>query len=350
MDTMLALVKEKAEPGIWLKEMPMPTYGPNDVLIKIRKTAICGTDIHIDRWDDWAQRTVPPGLVIGHEFVGEIAAVGSAISGLTVGERVSGEGHIVCGVCRNCLAGRRHLCRNTLGVGVNRPGAFAEYLAIPATNVWHDAYGSNAIDDDTVCVFDPLGNATHTALAFDVIGEDVLITGAGPIGLMAAAICRHVGARYVVITDVNEYRLSLARQLGVTLAVNVRETDLNQVMKDLGMQEGFNVGLETSGSAQALGQMVDAMYHGGSIALLGIPDGESRVDWRKVVFNGLVIRGIYGRQMYETWYKMVCMLESGLNINPVITHRLPARAFAEGFEIMRSGRSGKVILDWSQIR
>lgn len=350
MDTMLALVKDKAEPGIWLKEVPLPAYGPNDVLIKVRKTAICGTDIHIDRWDDWAQRTIPQGLVIGHEFVGEIAAVGSAITGLTIGERVSGEGHIVCGACRNCLAGRRHLCRNTQGVGVNRPGAFAEYISIPATNVWRDSYGSNVIPDDIVCIFDPLGNATHTALAFDVIGEDVLITGAGPIGLMAAAICRHVGARYVVITDVNEYRLELARKLGVTQAVDVRRTDLAQVMQSLGMQEGFNVGLETSGSPQALSQMVDTMYHGGGIAMLGIPEGSSQVDWRKVVFNGLVIRGIYGRQMYETWYKLITMLESGLDIAPVITHRLPARDFAKGFEIMRSGQSGKVILDWAEIR
>lgn len=350
METMLALVKDKAEPGIWLREVPIPVIGPDDVLIKIRKTAICGTDIHIDRWDDWARRTVPLGLTIGHEFVGEIAAVGSAIHGLKVGERVSGEGHIVCGICRNCLAGRRHLCRDTKGVGVSRPGAFAEYLAIPATNVWHDAYGSHGIADDIVCCFDPLGNATHTALAFDVIGEDVLITGAGPIGLMAAAICRHVGARYVVITDLNDYRLELARGLGVTRAVNVRETGLAQVMKELGMQEGFNVGLETSGSPQALAEMVDTMYHGGSIALLGIPEGAGQVDWRKVVFNGLVIRGIYGRQMYETWYKMVTMLESGLDIAPVITHRLPAREYAEGFAIMRSGQSGKVILDWSQIR
>ncbi len=350
MDTMLALVKAKAEPGIWLQEVPVPQYGPGDVLIKIRKTAICGTDVHIDRWDDWARRTIPPGLIIGHEFVGEIAAVGAGITGLKIGERVSGEGHIVCGQCRNCLAGRRHLCRDTRGVGVNRAGAFAEYLVIPATNVWHDAYGSHDIADDIVCCFDPLGNATHTALAFDVIGEDVLITGAGPIGLMAAAICRHVGARYVVITDTNDYRLALARQLGVTRAVNIRQTDLSQVMRDLKMLEGFNVGLETSGSAAALSQMVDAMYHGGSIALLGIPEKNGEIDWRKVVFNGLAIRGIYGRQMYETWYKMVTMLESGLDISPVITHRLPARDFAEGFAIMRSGQSGKVILDWSQIR
>jgi len=350
VDTMLALVKERAEPGIWLKEVPIPQYGPHEILIKIQKTSICGTDVHIHEWNDWAQATVPIGLTIGHEFVGEIAAIGSEITGFSVGERVSGEGHIVCGNCRNCLAGRRHLCMNTRGVGVNRNGAFAEYLVLPATNVWHSAYGDTGIPDDVVSCFDPLGNATHTALSFDVIAEDVLITGAGPIGLMAAAICLHVGARYVVITDVNEYRLELARQLGVTRAVNVANTDLRQVMKDLHMKEGFNVGLEMSGNPAALGQMVDTMYHGGQIALLGIPDARTTIDWRKVVFNGLTIKGIYGRQMYETWYKMTCMLESGLDISPIITHRLPAREFHEGFEIMRSGRSGKVVLDWTQIR
>lgn len=350
MDTMLALVKEKAEPGVWLKEVPVPTYGPHDILIKILKTSICGTDVHIDQWNAWAQATVPQGLTIGHEFVGEIAAIGDEITGFSIGERVSGEGHIVCGMCRNCLAGRRHLCMKTAGVGVNRPGAFAEFLVLPATNVWHSSYGSTGIPDDVVSCFDPLGNATHTALSFDVIGEDVLITGAGPIGLMAAAICLHVGARYVVITDVNEYRLELASQLGVTRAVNVQNTDLRNVMKDLRMKEGFNVGLEMSGSPSALNQMVDTMYHGGQIALLGLPDQKFAIDWSKVVFNGLLLKGVYGRQMYETWYKMTTMLESGLDISPIITHRLPARDFAEGFAIMHSGRSGKVILDWSQIR
>ncbi len=350
METMLALVKEKAEPGIWLKEVPVPDFGPQDILIKIRKTSICGTDVHIEAWNEWAQATVPQGLTIGHEFVGEIAAVGSEITGFKVGERVSGEGHIVCGTCRNCLAGRRHLCMNARGVGVNRPGAFAEYLVLPATNVWHSAYGDTGIPDDVVSCFDPLGNATHTALAFDVIAEDVLITGAGPIGLMAAAICLHVGARYVVITDVNEYRLDLARKLGVTRAVNVTQTDLGAIMKDLHMKEGFNVGLEMSGSPKALNQMVDVMYHGGQIALLGLPDHPCAIDWNKVIFNGLTLKGIYGRQMYETWYKMTCMLESGLDISPIITHRLPARDFKKGFEIMHSGRSGKVVLDWAQIR
>lgn len=344
---MLALVKAKAEPGIWLQEMPMPTVGRNDVLIKIRKTSICGTDIHIYEWNEWAQKSVPPGTIIGHEFIGEVAGYGDNVSGFRIGERVSGEGHIVCGSCRNCLAGRRHLCKNTSGVGVSRDGAFAEYLAIPSTNVWHCPPD---IPDDVVSCYDPLGNATHTALTYDLAGEDVLITGAGPIGIMAAAICRHVGARYVVITDINEYRLNLARQMGVTRIVNVAREDLSAVMRDLNMKEGFDVGLEMSGSPQALRQMIDVMYHGGKIALLGIPAHEIAIDWGKVVFSGLTIKGIYGREMFETWYKMTTMLQSGLDIRPVITHRLPARDFLEGFRIMASGQSGKVILDWTQIR
>ncbi len=344
---MLALVKQRAEPGIWLREVPMPVVGKNDVLIKIRKTAICGTDIHIFHWNDWARKTIPAGITIGHEFVGEIAGFGDNVSGFKIGERVSGEGHIVCGSCRNCLAGRRHLCKNTSGVGVNRDGAFAEYLAIPYTNVWHCAAD---IPDDVVACFDPLGNATHTALAYDLVGEDVLITGAGPIGIMAAAICRHVGARHVVITDVNEYRLNLARRMGVTRAVNITQTSLPAVMDELAMKEGFDVGLEMSGNPSAFSGMIEVMYHGGKIALLGIPDVSTAIDWQKVVFSGLTIKGIYGREMFETWYKMTTMLQSGLDIGPVITHRLPARDYAEGFAIMGSGHSGKVILDWSAIR
>lgn len=344
---MLALVKEKSEPGIWLREVPIPVPGRNDVLIKILKTSICGTDVHIYEWNEWAQSHVPAGTVIGHEFVGEIAAFGDNVSGYQIGERVSGEGHIVCGSCRNCLAGRRHLCKNTQGVGVSRDGAFAEYLSIPYTNVWHCPHD---IDDDVVSCFDPLGNATHTALTYDLAGEDVLITGAGPIGIMAAAICRHVGARYVVITDLNDYRLNLARRMGVTRAVNVRETSLTDVMNELNMKEGFDVGLEMSGSESALRQMIDVMYHGGKIAMLGIPSREIAIDWGKVVFNGLTIKGIYGREMFETWYKMTTMLQSGLDITPVITHRLPALDYQRGFEIMASGMSGKIILDWRQIR
>ncbi|MCK9251602.1 MAG: L-threonine 3-dehydrogenase [Clostridiales bacterium] len=343
MDTMRALVKDKAEPGIWLRHVPVPVPGKNDIRIRILKTAICGTDVHIEQWDEWAQRTIPPGIVIGHEFVGLIDAVGENVSGFTVGERVSGEGHIVCGACRNCLAGRRHLCKNTQGVGVNRDGAFAEYLVIPSSNVWRCAPD---LPDDLVACFDPLGNATHTALTYDMVGEDVLITGAGPIGLMAAAICRHVGARHVVVTDVNDYRLELARQMGATRAVNVARTQLADVVRDLKMKEGFDVGLEMSGSPAAFNDMINTMYHGGKIALLGIPKQDTRIDWNKVVFNGLTIKGIYGREMFETWYKMTTMLQSGLSIDPVITHRLPASAYEQAFAIMRSGQSGKVILDW----
>jgi threonine 3-dehydrogenase len=346
-ESMLALVKDKAERGLWLREIPRPVPGRNDVLIKIRKTAICGTDVHIYKWNDWARQTIPPGITIGHEFAGEVAAFGDNVGGFHVGERVSGEGHIVCGTCRNCLAGRRHLCKNTSGIGVSRDGAFAEYLSIPCTNVWNCPPD---VPDDIVSCFDPLGNATHTALTFDLVGEDVLITGAGPIGIMTAAICRHVGARHIVITDVNDYRLELASKMGVTRAVNVTRTSLAEVMSDLKMKEGFDVGMEMSGNPTAFRQMIETMYHGGKIALLGIPDTETAIDWRKVVFSGLTIKGIYGREMFETWYKMTTMLQSGLDISKVITHRLPARDFDEGFAIMSSGKSGKVILDWSAIR
>ena len=347
MDTMLALVKEKSEPGLWLREVAVPEPGKNDILIKVRKTSICGTDSHIYNWNDWAQRTVPVGLTIGHEFVGTIAAVGENVSGFQPGERVSGEGHIVCGACRNCLAGRRHLCKNTQGIGVNRNGAFAEYLSIPYTNVWRC---QPELDDDIVSCFDPLGNATHTSLSFDVVGEDVLITGAGPIGIMAAAICRHVGARHIVITDVNDYRLDLASQMGATRAINVTRSSIGSVMNDLKMKEGFDVGLEMSGNSSAFREMVQSMYHGGKVAILGIPESDVQIDWNKVVFSGLTLKGIYGREMFETWYKMTTMLQSGLDIRPVITHRLPAADFEQGFEIMNLGHCGKIVLDWTDIR
>jgi len=340
---MKSLAKLERVPGIWLHEAPVPRIGHNDVLIRIRKTAICGTDIHIYKWDEWAQQTIPVPMVIGHEYVGEIAEVGGEVRGLKVGDRVSGEGHITCGHCRNCRAGRRHLCRNTIGVGVNRPGAFAEYLVLPAENVFKLP---EAISDDYAAILDPLGNATHTALSFDLVGEDVLITGAGPIGIMAAAICRHVGARNVVITDVNPYRLELARKMGVTRAVNVAEEPLREVMAELGMHEGFDVGLEMSGSAAAFNEMLEVINHGGKIALLGIPPRDTAIDWNQVIFKGLILKGIYGREMYETWYKMAALIEGGLDLDPVITHRLPVDRFQEGFEIMASGRSGKVILDW----
>ena len=345
-DTMLALVKKRAEPGLWLEEIPLPAVGKNDVLVKIRKTSICGTDVHIYQWNDWAQRTITPGITIGHEFAGEIAGLGENVNGFKIGERVSGEGHIVCGFCRNCLAGRRHLCQNTQGIGVNRNGAFAEYLTIPSSNVWHCPQD---IPDDIVSCYDPLGNATHTALTYDLVGEDVLITGAGPIGTMAAAVCRHVGARYVVITDINDYRLELASRMGATHAININRTSIASIMQTLKMKEGFDVGLEMSGSPAAFSDMIEAMFHGGKIAMLGIPEASMTIDWRKVVFNSLTIKGIYGREMFETWYKMTTMLQSGLDISTVITHRLPARDFAEGFAIMSSGQSGKIILDWEQI-
>ena len=342
---MKALVKKKAEPGLWLDEVPVPTFGDNEVLIKVLRTGICGTDLHIYNWDVWAQKTIPVPMVVGHEFVGEIAAVGSQVKDFRPGDIVSGEGHVVCGHCRNCLAGRRHLCKATVGVGVNRPGAFAEYMTLPVTNVWyHDPH----IPRDVQAIFDPFGNAVHTALQFDVLGEDVLITGAGPIGIMAAAVVRHAGARYVVITDVNPYRLDLARKMGVTLAVDARTTTLREVQAQLGMREGFDVGLEMSGNAAAFRDMLDNMCHGGKIAMLGIPPGEMAIDWNKVIFNMLTIRGIYGREMYETWYKMTVMLQSGLEITPVITHRLHYTEFQQGFDAMLTGAAGKVVLTWHE--
>ena len=340
---MKSLVKAKKERGIWMEDVPMPEYGVNDVLIKIHKTAICGTDIHIYTWDDWAQATIPVPMTVGHEFYGEIAAVGSEVRGLAVGQRVSGEGHLTCGVCRNCRAGKRHLCRSTLGVGVNRPGCFAEYLSIPATNV---VLLPDNITGDQASIMDPFGNAAHCALAFDVVGEDVLITGAGPIGIMAVAICRHIGARHVVITDVNDYRLELARKMGATRAVNVKHESLQTIVKDLGMLEGFDVGLEMSGNPSGFNDMLKVMNHGGHIALLGIPPHEMTIDWTEVIFKGLTLKGIYGREMFETWYKMIAMLQSGLNISPVITHHFPIDDYQEAFELMASGQSGKVILDW----
>jgi len=341
---MKALVKSKASPGIWLEDVPVPEMGINDVLIKIHKTAICGTDIHIFQWDEWARKTIPVPMQVGHEFVGSIAETGSNVHDFKPGDIVSGEGHVVCGHCRNCLAGRRHLCRKTSGVGVNRPGAFAEYLSIPVTNVW---YCDRKIPMDVLACFDPLGNATHTALSFDVLGEDVLITGAGPIGCMATAIARHAGARYVVVTDVNPYRLELAEKMGATLVLDVRKQNLGDAQKKLGMKEGFDVGMEMSGSPEALREMLPNMCHGGKIALLGIFPNSTAIDWDLVVFNGLTIKGIYGREMYETWYKMTVMLQSGLDISPVITHRFPYSDYEKAFEVMRSGRSGKVILDWT---
>ena len=339
---MKALVKSRPEPGLWLEDVPVPEMGINDVLIKVQRAAICGTDVHIYNWDAWAQKTIPVPMTIGHEFVGEVVEVGSNVADFRPGMLVGGEGHVVCGRCRNCLAGRRHLCARTQGIGVNRPGAFAEYIALPMTNVWHHA---DSIDRDVACIFDPFGNAVHTALFFKVLGEDVLITGAGPIGIMAAAVVRHAGARYVVITDVNPYRLELARKMGVTLAVDVRDTRLADVQKQLGMREGFDVGLEMSGNASAFREMLANMCHGARIAMLGIPLGEMAIDWNTVIFNMLTIKGIYGREMYETWYMMTVMLESGLDIRPVITHRFSFGDYEKAFEVMRSGSSGKVILD-----
>lgn len=341
---MKALVKSKAEPGIWMEDQPVPEIGHNDVLIKIRKTAICGTDVHIYNWDAWSQATIPVPMTVGHEFVGEIAGIGTEVKGFEIGERVSGEGHITCGHCRNCRAGRRHLCRNTAGVGVNRPGSFAEFLCLPAVNAFPLP---DDVTDEMGAILDPLGNATHTALSFDMVGEDVLITGAGPIGIMATAIARHIGARYVVVTDVNDYRLDLATKMGATKALNVTRGNLDEVMTELGMREGFDVGLEMSGNIQALDGMLHAMNHGGRVAILGIPPEKASVDWSQIIFKGLTLKGIYGREMFETWYKMTTMLQSGLNIAPIITHRFPVDAFQEGFDIMRSGQSGKVILDWS---
>lgn len=341
--TMKALVKRHSQPGLWLEDVPIPEYGINDVLIRVDRTGICGTDLHIYKWDAWAQKTIPVPMVVGHEFVGEIVAVGDNVHDFFPGEIVSGEGHVVCGRCRNCLAGRRHLCKDTQGVGVNRPGAFAEYLVLPMSNVWHHRPDINR---DVASIFDPFGNAVHTALSFDLLGEDVLITGAGPIGIMAAAIARHAGARHVVITDVNPFRLELARKMGATLAVNPSSQSLTDVQKQLDMREGFDVGLEMSGNPQAFRDMLANMCHGGKIAMLGIPSEPIEIDWNIVVFNMLTIKGIYGREMYETWYKMSVMLESGLNIEPVITHRFHYTEFEKGFAAMKTGESGKVILNW----
>ena len=340
---MKALVKKESKPGLWLQDVPEPTIGINDVLIRVDRTGICGTDLHIYKWDAWAQKTIPVPMVVGHEFVGEIVAVGSNVNDFRVGDVVSAEGHVVCGRCRNCLAGRRHLCKDTQGIGVNRTGAFAEYISVPMTNVWHHQPG---IDRDVASIFDPFGNAVHTALSFDLLGEDVLITGAGPIGVMAAGIAKHAGARYVVITDVNDYRLALAKKMGADVALNVTQGKLAEVQKQLGMKEGFDVGLDMSGSPAAFRDMIDAMAHGGKIALLGIPSEPIAIDWNKVVFNMLTIKGIYGREMYETWYKMTVMLESGLDIRPVITHRFHYTEFEQGFQAMLSGQSGKVVLTW----
>jgi threonine 3-dehydrogenase len=339
-----ALVKSQPAPGLWLEEIPEPTIGINDVLIRVTHTGICGTDVHIYKWDDWARTTIPVPMAIGHEFVGEIVAVGSNVNDFHPGEIVSGEGHVVCGRCRNCLAGRRHLCAHSRGVGVNRPGAFAEYIALPMSNIWrHDP----DINRDVAAIFDPFGNAVHTGLSFPVLGEDILITGAGPIGVMAAAVVRHAGARYVVVTDVNPYRLELARKMGATLAINSSEISLREVQKQLGMQEGFDVGLEMSGNPSAFHDMIANMSHGAKIAMLGIPSDEMPIDWKQVIFSMLTIKGVYGREMYETWYKMTVMLQSGLDITPVITHRFCFRDFQQGFEVMMSGKSGKVILDWT---
>lgn len=340
---MRALAKLKPEQGIWLHTTQRPRMGHNDLLIKIHKTAICGTDLHIYNWDDWAQQTIPLGMTVGHEYVGEVAEIGSEVEGFSIGDRVSGEGHITCGHCRNCRAGRRHLCRNAVGVGVNRPGAFAEYLVIPAINGFRIP---DNISDDLAAIFDPYGNALHTALSFDLVGEDVLITGAGPIGIMAAAIARHVGARHVVLTDVNPYRLALGRRMGVIHTVNVAEQSLTDKMNELQMNEGFDVGLEMSGAEPAFRSMLKAMNHGGKIAMLGIPGGEMAIDWTEVIFKGLSIKGIYGREMFETWYKMASVIQSGLNLTPIITHRFPVDQFQQGFEVMRSGEAGKVILEW----
>ncbi|MCC6367007.1 MAG: L-threonine 3-dehydrogenase [Bryobacterales bacterium] len=340
---MKALVKAKEAPGLWLEDVPEPGIGINDVLIQVLRTGICGTDLHIYNWDDWARRTIPVPMHIGHEFVGKVVAVGSNVLDFHPGEIVSGEGHVVCGRCRNCMAGRRHLCAHTQGVGVNRPGAFAEYIALPMSNIWRHA---PSIDLDVASIFDPFGNAVHTALSFPLLGEDVLVTGAGPIGIMAAAVARHAGARYVVITDVNPARLELARKVGVTLAIDVRERSVASAQKELRMAEGFDIGLEMSGNEQAFRDMLANMAHGGRIAMLGIPSSPMQIDWNTVIFNGLTIKGIYGREMYETWYKMTVMLESGLKIDPVITHRYHYTDFEKGFAAMREGNCGKVILSW----
>lgn len=340
---MKALVKSKSEPGLWLEDIPEPKIGINDVLIQVDRTGICGTDMHIYKWDAWASKTIPVPMAVGHEFVGEVIEVGSNVNDFHPGEIVSGEGHVVCGRCRNCLAGRRHLCAVTKGIGVNRPGAFAEYIALPMTNVWHH---HPEVDRDVASIFDPFGNAVHTALSFPVLGEDVLITGAGPIGCMAAAIAKFAGARFVVVTDVNPWRLDLAKRMGATLAVDVTQQDLHDVQKTLGMTEGFDIGLEMSGNPDAFRSMLDNMAHGGKIAMLGIPTEPISIDWNQVVFNMLTIKGIYGREMYETWYKMTVMLQSGLDISPVITHRYHYTEFETAFQAMASGNTGKCILNW----
>ena len=342
---MKALVKKHAEVGLWLEDVPEPEIGINDVLIKVKRTAICGTDLHIYNWDSWAQKTIPVPMVVGHEFVAEIVDVGSNVIGYQPGQLVSGEGHVVCGRCRNCMAGRRHLCAHTRGIGVDRPGAFAEYLALPMSNVWEHRPG---IDLDIAALFDPLGNAVHTALQFDLLGEDILITGAGPIGAMAAAVCRHAGARHVVITDLNPERLALACALGATRGVDVRHENLTDIQRELGLSEGFDIGLEMSGNPQAFNDLLANMCHGGKVAMLGIPPSEVAIDWNTVIFNMLTLKGIYGREMYETWYKMSVMIENGLDIQGVITHRLPYTDFQQGFDAMNAGVASKVILDWEQ--
>ena len=343
---MKALVKSRAERGLWLEEIAEPEIDINDVLVRVHYTGICGTDVHIYEWDEWARQTIPVPMAIGHEFVGEVVAVGTNVNDFFPGNIVSGEGHVVCGRCRNCLAGRRHLCRSTLGVGVNRPGAFAELIALPMSNIWRHSPG---IKEEVAAIFDPFGNAVHTALSFPVLGEDVLITGAGPIGIMAIPVVRHAGARHVVITDLNPYRLELARKVGATLAVNAIEKPLAEVQKQLGMVEGFDVGLEMSGSPHALSDMIANMSHGGKIAVLGLPARERSIDLRQVIFNMLTIKGIYGREMYETWYKMTVMLESGVDISPVITHRFAYSDYEKGFAAMISGQTGKVVLDWTSL-
>ena len=340
---MRALIKAKPERGIWLEDIDKPTVGHNDVLIRVKRTAICGTDIHIYQWDDWASKTIPVPLAVGHEFYGEIVECGVEVKGFNVGDRVSAEGHVTCDVCRNCRAGRRHLCMSTVGVGVNRAGAFADYLCVPAFNVFKLP---DAISDEMASILDPLGNATHTALSFDLVGEDVLITGAGPIGIMAVAIAKYAGARHVVITDINDYRLELARKMGASVALNVTSGSLDQTMTDLGMEEGFDVGMEMSGNASAFRDMLRTMHHGGKIALLGIPPEEMAIDWNQVIFKGLVLKGVYGREMFETWYKMSSMLQSGLTVEPIITHRFPLEDYEQAFELMESGQSGKIILSW----
>ena len=343
---MWALVKEKPEVGLWMKRVPVPELGPNDVKIKIKKTAICGTDVHIYQWNDWAQHTIPIGLTAGHEYVGEVVEVGPGVEGFKPGDLVSGEGHITCGKCRNCLEGHKENCKDAKGVGVNRNGAFAEYLVIPSSNVWPC---NPNVPEELYAIFDPLGNATHTALSYDMLGEDVLITGAGPIGIMAAAIAKFSGARHVIVTDMNPYRLDLAKKLGATETVNLRERKLTEVMKEVGMTEGFDVGMEMSGNAAGLSDMINNMKHGGKIALLGLLPKDTHVDMETVIFNGLNLRGIYGRKVWDTWYKMTTMIQSGLDIAPVITHRFDIRDYEKGFEAMRSGQSGKVLLDWAHI-